>query len=210
MQSTVHTGLLRSREGHRFEPGFEWPDLVMAVLAGLGSLGLYASMAAPGVLAGDQGELQYMPVALGIPHSTGYPTYVLFGKAWTLLPWSLIPNVSVARSMNLEAAFLGAVTVVLAFVLLLMVVKSRTAALCGASILAVSPTFWSYSLIASPYSLNLVFVLALLILAVRWARVQQDHFFLAIAGLAGIGRLLLLSLSCVRLVDSSRRSWFLQ
>ena len=48
-------------------------------------LTLYGLTLAPGVVGGDAGEHQFAVPLLGIPHTTGYPLYVLAGKLWTLL-----------------------------------------------------------------------------------------------------------------------------
>ena len=65
---------------------------------------LYLLTLAPGIVGGDAGEHQFAVPILGIPHTTGYPLYVLVGKAWTLL----IPFGSVAWRMNLFSALGGA------------------------------------------------------------------------------------------------------
>ncbi len=65
---------------------------------------LYWFTLAPGVVGGDAGEHQFAVPLLGIPHTTGYPLYVLTGKLWTML----IPLGSMAWRMNLFSAFWGA------------------------------------------------------------------------------------------------------
>ena len=58
---------------------------------------LYSLSLAPGVVGGDAGEHQLAVPLLGIPHTTGYPLYVLIGKLWTLI----IPIGSMAWRLNL-------------------------------------------------------------------------------------------------------------
>ena len=65
---------------------------------------LYILTLAPGVVGGDAGEHQLAVPLLGIPHTTGYPLYILVGKLWTLL----IPIGTPAWRVNLFSAFGGA------------------------------------------------------------------------------------------------------
>lgn len=59
---------------------------LVGLLLFAGALTLYVSVLAPGALGGDPGELQFVPVILGLPHPTGTPLYVLLSKLWSMLP----------------------------------------------------------------------------------------------------------------------------
>src|SRR5262245_22402503 len=58
-----------------------------AALAGAVALALYVWGAAPTVLSGDSAELAAAGFRGGVPHPTGYPTFVLLGRiAAAVLP----------------------------------------------------------------------------------------------------------------------------
>src|SRR6266850_8554288 len=73
--------------------------LVVAAIAAAA----YGLTLAPGVQAGDSGELILAAQSLGIPHPPGYPLWVLLGHAFTILPWG-----SVALRVNALSALLAA------------------------------------------------------------------------------------------------------
>src|SRR4029077_14935545 len=51
------------------------------VIAGALAFGVYAWGAAPTVLSGDSAEMATVAAVGGVPHPTGYPTFVLIGQA---------------------------------------------------------------------------------------------------------------------------------
>jgi hypothetical protein len=58
----------------------------MAGLATAVTLVVYVATALPGVSFGDWAEMQQVPARLEVPHETGFPLYVLLGKAFSLIP----------------------------------------------------------------------------------------------------------------------------
>src|SRR5512138_3985528 len=88
---------------------FLW-TIGLAVLLFAASFALYARTMAPGLLDGDEGEFQINIFKLGVSH-TGYPTFFLLGKLWTLL----VPVGTIATRANLFSAFWGAVTIAAVF-----------------------------------------------------------------------------------------------
>jgi hypothetical protein len=90
----------------------------------LAVFGLYWLTLAPGVVGGDAGEHQLAVPLLGIPHTTGYPLYVLTGKLLTVL----LPVGSMAWRMNLFSAVggaLAAATTALAIFWLALPLRAR-------------------------------------------------------------------------------------
>lgn len=130
------------------------------------SLALYARTLAPWAptLFDDSLEFPLASYRLAIAHPTGYPLYTLLGKLFTLGR----PNV--ARSVNLLSAVAGALAVGLVYLIGRQLTRRRLPALLGALALAVSPVFWSQSVVAEVYTLTAVFIAALLWLALRWSR----------------------------------------
>jgi hypothetical protein len=142
-------------------------DGLLAAALFLASLILYLQTLAPSVatLFDDSLEFPLVSYLLGIAHPTGYPLYTLLGKLFTEGPWS-----NVAWAVNLLSAVAGALASSLVYLVVRELGARRFPAVIGVLALAVSPVFWSQSVIAEVYGLNSLFVAALLWLALRWAR----------------------------------------
>ena len=142
-------------------------DGTLALALFAASLVLYTCTLAPSVATLFDDSLEFPLVAhrLAIAHPTGYPLYTLLAKAS-----SLLSSRTVAGSVNLLSAVAAALTVALVYLVTRYWVRRRLPALLAAVLLAVSPVFWSQSVIAEVYTLNSVFVAALLWGTWRWAR----------------------------------------
>jgi len=126
----------------------------------------------------DGGDLIVAVGTWGIPHPTGYPTFVLIGRLFTLLPLG-----DMAYRINLMSALLGASAVALIFLTILCLqsylerqeVTANTPSLIAAGVASVSlafaPIFWSQALIAEVYVPTAFFAALLLFLVVFWSRV---------------------------------------
>jgi len=90
--------------GARLSHGFvnllssEWPSALVFT----GTLFVYLLTVAPTLFGLDSAEFSAVAYALGVPHATGYPLYVLLGKMFTYLPFE-----DVAYRLNLMSAFLA-------------------------------------------------------------------------------------------------------
>ncbi len=142
-------------------PSF-WPSIrgrlpgVWGILAFL----LYVRTLAPDVFVSDFAEFQYLPSVLGLPHPNGFPLYMLLGWIWSHLPMG-----NLAWRMNLLSAVGGGVAVFLTAYFAQRVSGRVSVGALAAGLLAVSPSFWGYSLLAERYTLNL----SLLVGALLWA-----------------------------------------
>jgi hypothetical protein len=112
----------------------------------------------------DAGDLITAAYTLGIPHPTGYPTYMLLGRAFTLLPLG-----DVAYRMNLLSAFCASVTVALLHLTATLSIRPHRyagiASTAAALLLATSRIFWSQALITEVYALQSLFFTVTLYLA---------------------------------------------
>src|SRR5918996_4150698 len=79
----------------------------------LGSLLVYMLTVAPTVFGYDSAEYVSAAYNLGVPHPTGYPLYVIVGKAFSSLPFSD----DVAYRLNVMSAVLAAGTATLVYLL---------------------------------------------------------------------------------------------
>ncbi len=154
------------------------PSLIFVVVF-LVVLALYIQTLAPGVVGGDAGEHQLAVPLLGIPHTTGYPLYVLVGKVWTLL----LPVGTMAWRMNLFSAVGGALAAgTTALVIYHLSDKSLLSkanapfwagAIIGGVALSFGLTLWQWSTIAGVRSYNVFFFALLTLEAIIWAKQRQ-------------------------------------
>ncbi len=142
------------------------------------SLGIYL-VSIPGELSwflygGDGGELITASYTLGIPHPPGYPSYVIFGKLFSLMPigsvWFRYQLFS-AAAMAVAAGF-GAATAYRIAKCLNPGYSDRVqleviAVSCGLT-MALSPLVWSQAVIAEVYALNMAIIAMLL-----WAIISK-------------------------------------
>ncbi len=156
------------------------------LFVGLMAFLLYLRTLAPDVFVSDFAEFQYQPALLGLPHPNGFPLYMLMGWLWSHLPWG-----SVAWRMNLLSAFWGSVAVGVtgAFAYRLSG-RARVGILAG-SLLAITPTFWGYSLLAERYTLNTALLAAALWSTWEASQTQEPQqrkrLLLAASLLLGLG-----------------------
>jgi hypothetical protein len=147
-------------------------------------LSLYLLTLAPGVVGGDAGEHQFAAPLLGIPHTTGYPLYILLGKLWTLL----IPFGSPAWRMNLFSAVNGALAAGVTALIVYYLTTQRPnyplsfiphpssfiSAFIAGLTLAAGLTMWQWSVIAGVRSMNVLFFALITLEAIVWQRKVEE------------------------------------
>ena len=151
--------VLRSRLGR------PWP---LAVLTATIALAVYAPTVARDLswygAATDGGELITASFTLGVPHPPGYPTYVVLGKLFSLLPLG-----TVAFRYNLFSAVCGALAAgsLAAAIRVHWGERVRpTVAATAALAFACLPLVWGQAVVAEVYALNLLLVAAFVL---AWA-----------------------------------------
>ena len=127
---------------------------MVAALAFLGSLALYARCAAPGLLWADSGEMQIAALTGGIPHPTGYPSFVMLGRLFALLPFP-----DHAYRITFMTGCFGALTLALFTCVMRELGVRPLHALAGAMLCGASFTFWSANLRTEVYTVATTFFL---------------------------------------------------
>jgi hypothetical protein len=125
---------------------------------------VYAMGACATIYVGDSGELVTAVHLLGVPHPTGYPLYVLLGKAWTLA----LPFGSIAWRMSLLSAACAAAACATLARLGDRLHLHPVASAFGALLLAASPSVWAEANVQRVYALNALFVLLATTAACAW------------------------------------------
>jgi hypothetical protein len=158
---------------------------------------------------GDGGELIAASHTLGIPHPPGYPTYVILGKLFSLLPFGTIAaryNLFSATATAVAAGFVSWTAVQLSTPAEDTGRRKLSIAACIGSGLsmALAPMVWSQSVIAEVYALNLAFLAIFLWLLLTDRSPFGIGFFLGLSITAHLTSTLMLPLA-MTLVP--RKSW---
>lgn len=161
-------------------PDLEGWVVGVAIAAVVGTL--YFLTAARDIVVGDTGELITAAVSLGVAHPPAYPLFTMLGHLFSLLPFSSIPF-----RVNLLGVACGTLTVCVIYFASLRLTRSRPAAAVAGLILAVNPTFWTWSLVAEVFPLNNLLAALLIYFLVRWQeQPQRTGFLVAAAFVSGL------------------------
>ena len=138
--------------------------------------GLYLRTMAPTVGEADSFEFQVDIARLAVAHPSGYPLFILLGKAFTLLPL----GGTLAYRANLASATFGVLAGLLGFFSMRRLGADRLISGLTTLLIGVSPTLWSRSVEAEVYSLHAALVAALLWLMLSltetYTRVPVDRY----------------------------------
>ena len=130
---------------------------------------VYLRTLLPGPSFGDWAEMQFIPAQLGIPHPTGYPLYVLLGKAFSLLPFGTWAY----RADLLSAVAAAAAAGTSVLIATRLGVRPLIAAAAGLS-LAASATLWLEATFSEMNGLHLFLVAAVIHRALVWRAERRD------------------------------------
>ena len=149
---------------------------------------VYLRTIAPGLtwanVGADGGDFVTAAATWGIPHPTGYPTYLLLAKLFQLFPLG-----SLAFRTNLLSALAAVLAVVLVYALLVWTEASPVrgnwqAGLLSAVAFGLSPLFWSQAVITEVYTLQAAFLAGALFLALQPSTLPLDRWRGLLLGLA--------------------------
>ncbi len=162
----------------RSGPAADRGGLLVAGLAALAALILYAATACRTIHVGDSAELAAAASCFGVPHPPGYPLYTLLTGLWV----HLFPPDRHALAANLASALHAAGAAGLLVLLLRGARLSSLAALAAAALFAVSRSVWAQAVAAEVYAFDLL-LLAGAILALARAMRRADRAASVLAGL---------------------------
>ncbi|MFN8586882.1 MAG: DUF2723 domain-containing protein [Candidatus Eisenbacteria bacterium] len=132
-------------------PNAPFPAPLVFALAALPPLVAYAFTLAPGLAAGDSGELVTAAWTFGVAHPPGYPLYVMLAGAWAHAASALAEP---ALALNaFSAACASAAAGVLA-VAVRRLTRSAPGALFAAWAFAWCLPVWRYAIVAEVFALN--------------------------------------------------------
>jgi hypothetical protein len=123
----------------------------------------------------DSVVLQIQAILLGIPHTTGYPTWVMLTHIFTYLPVG-----DPAYRANLSSAVYAVAAVLLVYLLCLRLTRRAVPSCVAALLFGLSRDFWSQAVITEVYTLNTLFVALVIFLLLLWRDTRDDrHLLLA-------------------------------
>ncbi len=144
---------------------------------------LYFLTAAHDIVVGDSPELITAAATLGVAHEPGYPLFTMLGHLFSCLSVGSIPF-----RVNLLSVICHGATVGVIYLTANRLTRSHLAALIAALLLAVNPTFWSWSLVAEVFPLNDLIAATLILFLLAWNEQPQQHALLFMSAfLAGLG-----------------------
>ncbi len=157
-------------------------DFYIGVAFFLGSFLLYARTMPPTVLDGDSGEYQYMAYILGVPHSSGYPLYILVAKLFTFLPFG-----DVAYRVNLFSVVAASLAAPFIYWFARRANLQRGPAIIAMLIFLVTPSMWGGALQAKTYALHVLLGVLAVFFALRWHQRNSFRDFYCCAFVFGLG-----------------------
>ncbi|NOZ06174.1 MAG: DUF2723 domain-containing protein [Chloroflexi bacterium] len=122
--------------------------------------------------SGDNAKFQFIGRVLGIPHSPGYPGYVMLNALFARLPFGVL-----AYRINLMSALFGALAVGTLFWAALELDVSPFAAALSALLFGTTRFFWDKAVVAEVYTLNAFYVAATLLALFHWRRSGNRRMF---------------------------------
>ncbi len=138
----------------------------------------------------DGGELAATALSGGVPHPSGYPTYMILARiALALVPGEPAYALAVlsAISMAVAAACTGLFVLHLAPVSAHSSFHTVAPAVYAGSLFGLSPRSWSQAIIPEVYAVYLAFFAGACLLVLVWLKYGNPSIFVAACGVVGIG-----------------------
>jgi len=137
----------------------------------------------------DSAVMQLTGSTWGIPHSPGYPLYIILSNIFVRLTGLLpgLSDTSVAWRVSLWSTTTSLLALIFVFLIVRRLVRNRIIALAVSAILGISFVFWRAAIMAEVYSMNaLIFALAYW-LALVWDADRRDRWLVLLGLVLGAG-----------------------
>lgn len=142
---------------------------------------VYIHNLSKGVYGGDTGDFIAASIVMGVAHPPGYPLFTLLGFLLTRI------NIfTPAFMVGLVAAFSSSFSVLIFYLISLKLSKSKLISSISSLILAFNLLFWFYGEIAEVFSLNVLFSLVLIFLAILFSEKNKNKLFFLLSFAAGL------------------------
>lgn len=170
---------------------FKCPTEKLAVsILSLGFFAAYLLTLSPDIYWRDSGELTAATYSLGSAHPSGFPLYLLLGKAFTFLPLG-----NIAYRTNLLSAFCGAVTTGLLSLVTFEIIREQIkdfwlcliGGLCAGSLMGINIIFWRNSTVAEVYTPTVLLLVVCLYIFIKVRKNTNSPQSSVLALLCGLG-----------------------
>jgi tetratricopeptide (TPR) repeat protein len=142
---------------------------------------IYIHNLSRGVYGGDTGDFISASIVMGVAHPPGYPLFTLLGFLFTRL------NIfTPAFMVGLVTALSSSLAVVIFYLISLKLSKSKLISVISSFILSFNLLFWFYAEIAEVFSLNILFSLILILLAIQFSERKKIMYFFLLSFVAGL------------------------
>jgi hypothetical protein len=141
----------------------------------------YLFTLAPTVYGLDSAEFSLVVHNLGVPHSTGYPLYVLLGKLFMQLPVG-----DMAYRLNLMSAVFAAATVGITYNIAFLATRRVLPSIVATGMFAFSYYFWSSAVIAEVYTPHAALLATTVYVLLLWFRGGSNQLLYVAALLWGL------------------------
>ncbi|MFH1453238.1 MAG: DUF2723 domain-containing protein [Armatimonadota bacterium] len=154
---------------------------IIAVFSFLLPLIVYIFTLCPTTYSEDCGEFITGAYKLGVLHPPGYPLYSMLGKVFTFIPVG-----SIAWRVNFMSAFWAALAGLFLFLLIYRLTKKIEVSFASAMLFCFSPAFWSQSIVAEVYTLNIFFLSVCMYLLQIWRESDKNKYLYLFAFMYGL------------------------
>lgn len=159
---------------------------------------LYLFTMAPTVIWGDSANFALLVRRLHLNvDADAHPLFIILGRLFSMLPFET------AYSLNLLTAITASLAVMTAFLIIREITGSGISGIVGAAALALSHAFWLHAVLAEVYDLNAFFLLATVLLLLKWRKDPADDRLLYLAAFVfglGLTNHLILALGAVGII----------
>jgi len=121
---------------------------------------------------GDSVKFQFLTLVDGLPHSPGFPLYLILSRAASKL-FLFLPHPERIAFLSLIC---GLLTILISHFIVRNLTSNLAVSLAAPLILAFSATFWTQSTEAEVYTLNTMFVAAVCYLFIRYEKSRNIYF----------------------------------
>ena len=143
---------------------------------------LYLWKVFPDIFWVDSGEFTFHSLFLGIPHPTGYPTYIQLLKLFSLFPFG-----SPFYWINFSSALFGFFSLILLYKIVFHITEEKFPSLFTVVVFGLSPTFMSKVDTAEVYTLQILILLSVVYLFLSWMATKDKRKIVIVAFLLGLG-----------------------
>ncbi len=148
--------------------------VISAIISFLAPLIVYILTLQPKIMGGESGWYALNIPGMTVLPPTGYPVYSLLAKLFTLIPIG-----DLAYKMNLFSAVFGAITILLLFFTIYLLVKDEIISLAISLTFAFIVPFWSIANRIGSGTIDLCFIILAIYAAIRYSeQISRKNLYL--------------------------------